>query len=103
MKKQPDDKYFPNWVWYGLLLAVLYLMTGCATQERLVEVNVMVPVPCNEPMPERPAMPTEEMKVGLDVDVQGRYLRAEIDIREAYEIRLVTALENCRAPLRVTP
>lgn len=78
---------------------VLTLLTGCETMKQLVEVKVMVPVPCNEPMPARPVMPTETMPLKAKVDVQARHMRAEIDRREAYEIKLVAALENCRAPL----
>lgn len=86
-----------------ILIAVLsLLLTGCMTscqQPQLVEVKVIVPVPCQEPVPARPVMPTEGLALGQSVDVQGRHMRAEIDRREAYEIRLRTALENCRAPL----
>lgn len=83
-----------------LLTAILtILLAGCGSIERTVEVKVMVPVPCQEPMPERPVMPTEALPPGSPVDVQARHMRAEIDRREAYETKLVTALGNCRAPL----
>lgn len=78
---------------------VLTLLTGCETMTKLVEVKVMVPVACNETMPTRPVMPTETMPLKSKVDVQARHMRAEIDRREAYEIKLVTALKNCLEPL----
>ena len=84
-----------------LVVILLFLLTGCAHQERLVEVKIMVPVACKEEKPERPVMHTEGLAVGTPVDVQARHMRAEIDRREAYEIKLVAALDNCRAPIQI--
>ncbi|GAB2472298.1 hypothetical protein GCM10027082_24770 [Comamonas humi] len=85
---------------FTVLLALA--LVGCATAPARVEtqrVNVPVPVACDEPVPERPAMPTEALEPRVMPFVLLRAALAEIDRREAYEIRLRTALENCIRPL----
>lgn len=64
-------------------------------------VNVPVPVACREEEPQRPRMPTEHLPtwasakdVVLDEVVKAS--RTEIALREAYEIELRTALQNCK-------
>ena len=61
--------------------------------------NVPVPVACDEPVPERPAMPTEQLRPGATVDQFTQAAQAEIERREAYEIKLAAALDNCRRPM----
>lgn len=85
----------------SMLLVLAVLLTGCATTKPdVVTVKVAVPVACQIAEPERPAMPTDELPLDAKPDVQARYLRAEIDVREAYEDRLVTALRGCKAPVK---
>lgn len=84
-----------------LLLIPATLLTGCAAAP-LVEVqrvSVPVPVECREPVPARPVMPTEALRPGTTVDDFARAAMAEIERREGYEGELLTALENCRAPM----
>ena len=83
-----------------LLLGALAL-AGCGSVPRveIQEVKVPVPVECREPIPDRPAMPTETL---ADDAVPFELLRAalaEIDRREGYEVRLLAALLICTAPL----
>jgi hypothetical protein len=79
------------------LFAVVAMLGGCAARpERAVTVEVVVPVACQIAVPEAPAMPTDELSLDAPVDVQARYMRAEIILREAYEQTLVTALTGCR-------
>jgi len=83
----------------ALILILFALLTGCATQEPRIEVrtvNVAVPVSCQEPVPERPAMPTESLKPGVMLDGFAASAMAEIELREGYEGQLRTALDNCR-------
>lgn len=54
-----------------------------------------VATPCTEAVAARPDMPTEAMRPGVAPDVFVRGVIAEIELREAYELRLRTALENC--------
>lgn len=85
----------------ALVPVVLALLAGCASAPRveLQRVNVPVPVECREPVPERPAMPTEALAPGVDPFVLMRAALAEIDRREGYEMRLRTALEICTRPV----
>lgn len=80
-------------------LAAAVLLVGCgATPPARVEiqqVKVAVPVPCDEPEPERPNMPTEHLPLGADVDMYVQAASAELERRKGYEIQLVGALRNC--------
>jgi len=84
----------------GMLVGVLALV-GCGTAARveLQRVNVPVPVACDEPVPARPVMPTEQLRPGVTVDDFARAAMAEIERREGWEAELLTALENCRKPI----
>lgn len=83
-----------------LLIPAVLLLAGCDTLTRLREVKVAVPVACQIAEPERPSMPTEDLDAEAPVDVQARYLRAEIELRDGYEDKLVTALRGCRSPIK---
>lgn len=87
------------------LIAASALATGCATQNHVEvqRVNVPIPVECKEPVPARPAMPTEALRLGATVDDFARAAMAEIDRREGWEYELVTALRACTAPLLPQP
>ncbi|WP_242612607.1 hypothetical protein [Corticibacter populi] len=79
------------------------LLAGCSTAPTRVEiqrVNVAVPVQCQEPVPQRPQMPTEALPADADVDQYVQAAGAEIERREGYELLLRTALDNCRQPLQ---
>lgn len=85
-------------------LAAVLLMAGCASSPPKVgiqQVKVAVPVPCQEPEPSRPVMPTERFAGDVDVDTYVQAAAAEIERREGYEDQLVTALRNCKQPLPV--
>ncbi len=72
----------------------------------LQAVNVAVPIECRGPMPARPAMPIEALRARpgqVDVDQFVQAALAELGRREAYELRLVTALVNCRKPVAAAP
>ncbi|PIG09927.1 hypothetical protein [Comamonas sp. 26] len=85
-------------------LAAAILLAGCgATPPARVEiqqVKVAVPVPCDEPEPERPSMPTEHLPAGADVDMYVQASGAELERREGYETELQAALANCKRPLK---
>lgn len=84
-----------------ILIAMLcsLSLTGCSTTE-YVRVSVPVPVECREPEPARPEMPTEALDPGAAPFILLRASLAEIDRREAYEIKLRAALAICTAPLK---
>lgn len=78
------------------ILAIV--ISGCATPEPVIDVrtvNVAVPVPCREPVPDRPAMPTEALEHRPTLDAFVAAAIAEIELREGYELELRTALEGC--------
>ena len=87
------------------ILAALAL-AGCAAPEPKIDVrtvSVAVPVACREPVPDRPAMPTDALpkRAGLDAFVQAA--TAEIELREGYESQLRTALTACTKPVEPRP
>lgn len=84
-----------------LLAAVLALgglLTACGVAP-LREVKVPVPVECRVEMPARPAMPTEALEPGVDLDRFSASALAEIELREGYEGELKAALNLCTASL----
>ena len=87
------------------LIAACALLAGCAGQKQLEiqQVNVPVPVECREPVPDRPAMPTEALAPGVALFELVQSALAEIDRREAYEVRLRAALQICIAPAKPSP
>lgn len=65
-----------------------------------VPVHVTVPVECREPVPDRPAMPTELFAAKPTVDQLAVARAAEIEIREGYEVQLRHVAETCTKPLK---
>ena len=79
-------------------------LTGCVTQPQTVVqteiVKVAVPVSCVVEVPERPNMPTDakyllELPADMLADPLMQALLAEVEVREGYEGRLLTALKSC--------
>jgi len=83
----------------GCALALLFLLTACGTTPVLTEIKVPVPVACQEKVPDRPVMPTEEFTAKPTLDQLSRARAAELERREGYEVKLRTALEACTAPI----
>lgn len=83
------------------LLLVAAALAGCGTTPRVEvqEVKVPVPVECREPIPGRPAMPTEALAEDADPFELLRAALAEIDRRQGYEVRLLAALMLCTQPV----
>lgn len=75
-------------------------LAGCGTPGPAITVRVPIPIACQEAMPDRPAMPTEQLQAGQTTLHQYvRASQAEIERREGYELRLRTALAACIKPL----
>ena len=89
----------------SLLIAACALLAGCAGQKHveIQRVKVPVPVECREREPERPVMPTEALAPGVALFELVQSALAEIDRREAYEVRLRAALQICIAPAKPSP
>lgn len=80
-----------------VVASLLVFLAGCTGLPANTVTRVPVPVACLEPVPERPAMPTETLRPGADIFVFVKTVQAEIVLREVYEDRLRTALAACRA------
>lgn len=85
----------------AIVIAAALALAGCGAVPRveIQEVKVPVPVECREPIPDRPAMPTEGLADDADPFELLRGALAEIDRREGYEVRLLAALLICTTPL----
>lgn len=77
-------------------MAGFWVLTGCAAPGAGFEVKVPVPIKCQEPEPDRPAMPTDVLAPGVTLDLFVKAAQAEIEIRDGYEQQLQTALRNCK-------
>lgn len=74
-------------------------LAGCAAQPA-GRVKLPVPVECRVRIPERPSMPTEALRLGVDVDRWVAAAQAELLLRDGYESELVAALGECAEPLQ---
>ena len=78
------------------------MLAGCATApEPVIEVrtvNVAVPVPCREPVPDRPAFPMDGLRPGTSLNQFVSAALAERLVRDGYELQLQTALRACTSP-----
>ena len=95
-------KYSPK---YSCLsaLATAAVLAGCAAAPPSTRVHIAVPVACQEQEPERPVMPTDALQPGAPPWLLQQSALAEIDRREAYEVRLRAALQICIAPAKPSP
>lgn len=74
------------------------LLIGCVAGPTQ-RVSVPVPVECRVQMPVRPAMPTDSLEPGVEIDRFVASAAAELEIREGYEVELRAALDACTASL----
>ena len=81
------------------LIAACAVLAGCGAT-RTLKVSVPVPVACNETVPPRPVMPTDQLAPGVPPFVLLRAALSEIDRREGWETELVAALRACTAPVQ---
>lgn len=86
-----------------LLLVAAAFFAGHLTAPETVQtvtvpIKVPVAMPCEQAMPERPAMPLEGLQERPSVDRWVQHARAELKEREGYERRLQAALQGCIGP-----
>lgn len=79
-------------------IALAVLLAGCGTRPVMQTVNVPLPVPCQEIVPDRPAMPTMALQPGAPLFDFVKAAQSEIERRQGYEGRLRTALVACTKP-----
>ena len=77
------------------------LLAGCAAQPvvQVQQVKVPMPVACQEPISDRPVMPTEALVPPVGLDSFAQAAMAEIERREGYERQLLAGLRACTAPI----
>lgn len=80
----------------ALALAAGFVVAGCeCVPQKPVEVQVPVPVACEEPIPEAPAWVTETSQPRDLVEKVGT-LAGEIEQRRGFEARLIATIKACR-------
>lgn len=85
---------------YALLAAVVALagfLAACGVAP-IQTVKVPIPIECHVQLPARPAMPTETLSPGVDLDLFSASALAEIELREGYEGELLASLRACVTP-----
>ena len=82
----------------GLWTVACLLLSGCSTAPPST-IRIPVPVECRVQTPARPAMPTESLGEGVELDRFIASAQAEIEIREGYEGELRAALDHCMEPI----
>jgi hypothetical protein len=85
-----------------LIVILCLVLASCTTTPPAGITKVPVPVECREQIPDRPAMPSEALVSAQPLDGFVAALLAEVDLREGYEIRLLTALQGCTKPIAST-
>lgn len=79
----------------GLVLLAAVL-AGCSSAPTIpATVSVAVDKPCDVPVPDKPVFPAEALTGGEDLFTIGKTLWADHKARQAYELKLRTALEGC--------
>jgi hypothetical protein len=86
----------------AVTLALVGSLAACGVAPVQV-VKVPVPVECRVEVPARPAMPTEALSTGVDLDRFSASALAEIELREGYEGELRAALAECVTPVLAEP
>lgn len=81
------------------MAAIVLVLTGCFETLPVVPARAAIPVQCKEPIPARPAMPTDNLTPESSLDDGVKTMQAEIVLRDGYEVQLVTALTACTAPI----
>jgi hypothetical protein len=89
-----------------LFVAAVLVLTGCATDEKVVYrtqiVEKPVPVPCGVEIPKECRGPFAVDRVGEADDpvTQARAIRAELEQRRACQVTLTAAVGGCNVPGR---
>ena len=84
-----------------VLVAVIAVLSlgGCETAPPIVETVIVekpVPVPCKIPPIERPPFAVNRVSPADDMVTINRALRAEIEQRRGYELRLEAGVKACQ-------
>lgn len=78
------------------LAALAAILAGCGSTPSIpATVSVAVDKPCDVPVPDKPVFPAETLTGNEDIFTLGKTLWADHKARQAYELKLRTALEGC--------
>lgn len=78
------------------LAALATILAGCGSAPTIpATVSVAADKPCDVPVPDLPVFPSDTLTGGEDIFTIGKTLWADRKARQAYELRLRTALEGC--------
>jgi hypothetical protein len=87
---------------YVGIISGIFLLAGCAdTPTAPGVVKEAVYMPCDAPVPALPVFPADTLTGDEDIFTLGKTLWADRKARQAYELKVRTALEGCTA--RVGP
>lgn len=87
----------------GLVLLAA-ILAGCGSAPSIpATVSVAVDKPCDVPVPDVPVFPAEALTGAEDIFTIGKTLWADHKVRQAYEIKLRTALEGCTGKQEAAP
>jgi len=86
-----------------MCLVAAIALAGCAGSPTAPgTVKVPVPMPCDADVPALPVFPADTLTGDEDIFTLGKTLWADRKARQAYELKVRTALEGCTAK-GVTP
>ncbi|OHC66981.1 MAG: hypothetical protein A3H93_18125 [Rhodocyclales bacterium RIFCSPLOWO2_02_FULL_63_24] len=81
-----------------MCLAATIALAGCAAEPTApATVKVAVTTPCDADVPAVPVFPVETLSGDEDIFTVGKTLWADRKARQAYELKVRTALEGCTA------
>lgn len=83
-----------------LLIPLLAVLAGCASNPAIVvkteRVEVPVPVPCRVKTPEKPVWAVAVLPAGATLFKRVQAMAVEIEQRIGYETRLEAAVKSCQ-------
>lgn len=78
------------------LVILASILAGCGSAPTIpATVSVAVDKPCDVPVPDKPVFPADTLTGNEDIFTIGKTLWADRKARQAYELKLGTALEGC--------
>lgn len=82
----------------AVLIVLALALYGCTStpEVRTITHEIFVPVPCDPPLPERPASAVDALPLTAPIDEQMRALRADRARTRPYVNQLEAALASCR-------
>ena len=83
----------------AIVLVLAFMMAGCETLRGTTNINVPVPVECQEKMPDEPVLPVDSLKPGGSLFDANIAKEATIELLEGYAGTLRTALAACIKPI----